>query len=176
MGLLEGKVALVTGGTSGIGRASAVLFAQEGAKVVLTGRRADQGKAVAAEIEAAGGNASFVQADLADIGGIPAIVDKVVARYGRLDCAFNNAGVADVGPLETLDEPRWDTLIDTNLKAQFFCLKAQAAQMKKQGNGGSIVSWPASLCLAPICTAPARAASSPLRVLRRWNSDRSESV
>jgi len=139
MGLLEGKVALVTGGTSGIGRASAVLFAQEGAKVVLTGRRAAEGKAVAAEIEAAGGDALFIQADLTEIGGIPAIIDNVVARYGRLDCAFNNAGVSGGGPVETLDEPLWDTIIDTNLKAQFFCLKAQAAQMKKQGKGGSIV-------------------------------------
>jgi hypothetical protein len=58
------------------------------------------------------------------------------ARYGRLDCAFNNAGATGIGPLETLDKPLWDTIIDTNLKAQFFCLKAQAAQMKKQGNGG----------------------------------------
>jgi NAD(P)-dependent dehydrogenase (short-subunit alcohol dehydrogenase family) len=118
MGLLEGKVALVTGGTSGIGRASAVLFAQEGAKVVLTGRRAAQGKAVAAEIEAAGGDALFIQADLAEIGGIPAIIDKAVERYGRLDCAFNNAGVSGGGPLETLDEPLWDKIIDTNLQRQ----------------------------------------------------------
>jgi NAD(P)-dependent dehydrogenase (short-subunit alcohol dehydrogenase family) len=107
MGLLEGKVALVTGGTSGIGRASAVLFAQEGAKVVLTGRRAAKGKAVAAQIEAAGGDAFFIQADLGEIGGIPAIIDQAVERYGRLDCAFNNAGVADGGPLEMLDESRW---------------------------------------------------------------------
>ena len=60
----------------------------------------------------------------------------MVARYGRLDCAFSNAGATGIGPLEMLDEPLWDTIIDTNLKAQFFCLKAQAAQMKKQGNGG----------------------------------------
>src|SRR3979411_2280092 len=110
MGLLEGKVALVTGGTSGIGRASAVLFAQEGAKVVLTGRRAAEGKAVAAEIEAAGGDALFIQADLTEIGGIPAIIDKAAARYGRLDCAFNNAGVSGGGPVETLDERQWDTV------------------------------------------------------------------
>src|SRR5260221_7707385 len=139
MGLLEGKVALVTGGTSGIGRASAVLFAQERAKVALTGRGAAKGKAVVAEIEAAGGEALFIQADLQEIGALPAIIENVVARYGRLDCAFNNAGVSGGGPIETLDEPAWDTVIDTNLKAQFFCLKAQAAQMKKQGNGGSIV-------------------------------------
>src|SRR5260221_8950719 len=139
MGLLEGKVALVTGGTSGIGRASAVLFAQERAKVALTGRRAAQGNAVVAAIEAAGGEALFIQADLTEIGGIPALIENVGARYGRLDCAFNNAGVSGGGPIETLDEPAWDTVIDTNLKAQVFCLNAQAAQMKKHGNGGSIV-------------------------------------
>jgi NAD(P)-dependent dehydrogenase (short-subunit alcohol dehydrogenase family) len=139
MGLLEGKVALITGGTSGIGRASAVLFAQEGAKVVFTGRRAAEGKAVTAEIEAGGGDALFIRGDVTEIGGISAIVDKAVARYGRLDCAFNNAGVSGGGPIETLDEPQWDTVIDTNLKAQFFSLKAQAAQMKKQGKGGSIL-------------------------------------
>lgn len=107
--------------------------------MALTGRRAAQGNAVVAEIEAAGGEAFFIQADLTEIGGISAIIDKAVARYDRLDCAFNNAGVADGGPIETIDEPRWDKLVDANLKAQFFCLKAQAAQMKKQGNGGSIV-------------------------------------
>src|SRR5260221_9128386 len=121
MGLLEGKVAVVTGGTSGIGRASAVLFAQEGAKVALTGRRAAQGKAVVAEIEAAGGEALFIRADLTEIGGIPAIIENVVARYGRLDCAFNNAGVSGGGPNETLDEPAWDTAIGTNPKAHVFC-------------------------------------------------------
>jgi NAD(P)-dependent dehydrogenase (short-subunit alcohol dehydrogenase family) len=139
MGLLEGKVALVTGGTSGIGRASAVLFAREGAKVALTGRRVPEGEAVVAEIEAAGGEAFFIQADLADIAGIPGIVEQVVARYGRLDVAFNNAGVSGGGPLETLTEATWDNVVDTNLKSQFFSLQAEAAQMKKQGGGGSIV-------------------------------------
>lgn len=135
MGLLEGKVALVTGGTSGIGRASAVLFAREGAKVALTGRRAAEGEAVVAEIAAAGGEALFIQSDLTRIDGIPGLIDQVVARFGRLDAAFNNAGISGGGPLETLDEARWDSLADTNLKAQFFALKAEAAQMKKQGGG-----------------------------------------
>jgi NAD(P)-dependent dehydrogenase (short-subunit alcohol dehydrogenase family) len=139
MGLLEGKVALVTGGNSGIGRASAILFAREGAKVALTGRRVAEGKAVVAEITAAGGDAFFIQADLAEIGSIPGIVTQVVEHYGRLDVAFNNAGVAGGGPIDTLDEAVWDRVIDTNLKAAFFCLKAEAAQMKKQGGGGAIV-------------------------------------
>jgi NAD(P)-dependent dehydrogenase (short-subunit alcohol dehydrogenase family) len=138
MGLLEGKVALVTGGTSGIGRASAVLFAKEGAKVALTGRRAAEGEAVVAEIAAAGGEAFFIQADLADTDSIPGIVAQVVARYGRLDCAFNNAGISGGGPLDALTESIWDGIVDTNLKAAFFCLQAEAAQMKRQG-GGAIV-------------------------------------
>jgi len=138
MHLLEGKVALVTGGTSGIGRASALLFAREGAKVALTGRQSAEGEAVVAEIKAAGGAAIFIRADLAETAGIPGIIDKVVSTYGRLDCAFNNAGISGGGPIETLDEAVWDRVIDTNLKAAFFCLKAEAAQMKQQG-GGSIV-------------------------------------
>jgi len=136
--LLEGKVALVTGGTSGIGRASAGLFAREGAKVALTGRQSAEGEAVVAEIRAAGGAAIFIRADLADSASIPGIIDRVVTAYGRLDCAFNNAGVATSGPIETMDEAGWDRVIDTNLKAAFFCLQAEAAQMKQQG-GGAIV-------------------------------------
>ncbi|HLZ65831.1 MAG TPA: SDR family NAD(P)-dependent oxidoreductase [Aliidongia sp.] len=135
MGLLEGKVALVTGGTSGIGRASAVLFAKEGAKVALTGRRAEEGAAVVAEIKAAGGDAIFIQADLAKTESIPGVIAEVVSHYGRLDCAFNNAGISGGGPLDTLTEGVWDSVVDTNLKAAFFYLQAEAAQMKKQGGG-----------------------------------------
>jgi NAD(P)-dependent dehydrogenase (short-subunit alcohol dehydrogenase family) len=138
MGLLDGKVALVTGGTSGIGRASAILFAREGAKVALTGRRNAEGEAVVAEIAAAGGEAYFIAADLARIEDIQPMIDKVVARYGRLDCAFNNAGTIGGGPLESLDENTWDHVLDTNAKAAFFCLQAEAAQMKRNG-GGAIV-------------------------------------
>ena len=135
MGLLDGKIALVTGGTSGIGRASATLFAAEGAKVVITGRRAPEGEAVLAEITAAGGEAMFIQADLQSTAAISGVVAQVVSRFGRLDCAFNNAGVSGGGPIGSLDEQLWDKIIDTNLKAAFFCLQAEAAQMKKQGAG-----------------------------------------
>jgi len=139
MGLLDNKVILVTGGTSGIGRASAELFAKEGAKVVLTGRRAPEGEAVVAGIRQAGGSALFIQADLTRIETIPDIINRTVANFGRLDGAFNNAGVTGGGPIETLDEATWDRIIDTNLKASFFALQAQAAQMKQQGGGGAIV-------------------------------------
>ena len=138
MGLLDNKVILVTGGTSGIGRASAELFAREGAKVALTGRRAAEGEEVVAAIKKAGGSAVFIQADLTQISTIAGVIDATVANFGRLDGAFNNAGVSGGGPIETLDEATWDRIVDTNLKATFFALKAEAAQMKKQGHGAIV--------------------------------------
>lgn len=138
MGLLEGKVALVTGGTSGIGAASAMLFAKEGARVALTGRRAAEGDAVVAQIRAAGGEATFFQADLNNTAAIPNLIAKVVEQYGQLDVAFNNAGTGAGGPLQAMDEATWDRVIDTNLKAAFFCLRAEAEQMKRQGRGAIV--------------------------------------
>ena len=138
MGLLDNKVILVTGATSGIGRASAELFAKEGAKVALTGRRSTEGEEVVAAIRKAGGSALFIQADLTRIDSIPAIIKKTVDEFGRLDGAFNNAGTTGGGPIETLDEATWDRIVDTNLKASYFALQAQAAQMKKQGHGAIV--------------------------------------
>lgn len=106
---------------------------------MLTGRRAAEGEAVVAGIEQDGGSALFIQADLTRIETIPDIINRTVANFGRLDGAFNNAGVSGGGPIETLDEATWERIIDTNLKASFFALRAQAAQMKKQGGGGAIV-------------------------------------
>jgi NAD(P)-dependent dehydrogenase (short-subunit alcohol dehydrogenase family) len=138
MGLLDNKVILVTGGTSGIGRASAELFAQEGARVALTGRRSPEGEEVVAAIRKAGGSALFIQADLTQIDSIPAIIQRTVAEFGRLDGAFNNAGTTGGGPIETLDEATWDRIVNTNLKAGYFALQAEAAQMKKQGHGAIV--------------------------------------
>ena len=134
--MLDTKIALVTGGNSGIGRASAVLFAQEGAKVAITGRNAAEGETVVAEIAAGGGEAIFIQSDLTVAGAASAAIAQVVSTWGRLDCAFNNAGVSGGGLLlDAVDEAAFDRVIATNLKASFFCLKAEAAQMKAQGNG-----------------------------------------
>jgi NAD(P)-dependent dehydrogenase (short-subunit alcohol dehydrogenase family) len=134
--MLDAKIALVTGGNSGIGRASAILFAQEGAKVAITGRDAAQGEAVVAEITTGGGEAMFIQSDLTVAGTASAAIAQVVSTWGRLDCAFNNAGVAGSGLLlDAVDEAAFDRVIATNLKASFFCLKAEAAQMKAQRNG-----------------------------------------
>ncbi|MEW1685499.1 SDR family NAD(P)-dependent oxidoreductase [Streptomyces sp. NPDC093594] len=139
MGLLEGKVALITGGTSGIGRAAALLFAREGAKVAFTGRRESAGKEVVQEISAIGGEVLFIKADSTDVQGAADVVAQVVNRFGRLDVAFDNAGTAAVGPLTELDESAWHHLVDANLKGTFFALQAQAAQMRRQGQGGAIV-------------------------------------
>lgn len=139
MGLLDGKVALITGGTSGIGRAAAILFAQEGAQVAFTGRRAGAGKEVVDGIVNNGGEALFIKADATDIKGAVDVVEQVVNRYGRLDVAFNNAGTAAVGPITELDEAAWHHLVDGNLKGSFFYLQAEVAQLKRQGDGGAIV-------------------------------------
>src|ERR1700722_13446520 len=93
------KIVLITGGTSGIGKATALAFAQAGAKIVLTGRREKEGKQVVAEIERAGGVAAFFKADFSKEAEVKAAVDFVVATYGRLDVAFNNAGLESVVPL-----------------------------------------------------------------------------
>jgi len=136
--MLDTKIALVTGGNSGIGRASAILFAQEGAKVAITGRNAAEGGAVVAEIGASGGEAIFIQGDLTVAGAASAVIAQVVSTWGRLDCAFNNAGVSGGGLLlDAVDEAAFDRVIATNLKASFFCLKAEAAQMKARS--GSIL-------------------------------------
>jgi NAD(P)-dependent dehydrogenase (short-subunit alcohol dehydrogenase family) len=137
VGLLKDKIVLVTGGTSGIGAAAAALFAREGAQVALTGRRRPEGERVAARIQEDGGDALFLQADLLD-SSPEDVVAQVVRRFGRLDGAFNNAGISGGGALDTLDEELWDSVVDTNLKAAFLYLKAEAAEMQRQGHGSIV--------------------------------------
>jgi NAD(P)-dependent dehydrogenase (short-subunit alcohol dehydrogenase family) len=143
MGMLDHKVILVTGGTSGIGRASVQLFAREGARVVFTGRRAAEGEAVVAEVARAGGEAAYLQADLADVTTIAPMVAQAVARFGRIDGVFNNAGVsggrkaiADQTPAD------WDRVNGINLKATYFCLAEELKALRqgpRGGRGASIV-------------------------------------
>jgi NAD(P)-dependent dehydrogenase (short-subunit alcohol dehydrogenase family) len=113
-----GKVALVTGGSSGLGEAAALRFSQEGAKVVIAARRVEQGAAVVQRNIALGGEAHFVPADVSRAADVEGMVKAVVERFGRLDCAVNNAGIA--GPMRTplaeITEPQWDELIEVNLK------------------------------------------------------------
>ena len=138
---LEGKVAIITGGTSGIGRDTAVLFAKEGAKVVVAGRREAEGKETVELIHAAGGEGVFVQTDVAKTADVQGLVEKTVAKFGRVDIGFNNAGVEGAWiPITEQAEEDWDRTIAINLKGVWLCLKYEMQQMLKQGGGGAIVN------------------------------------
>jgi NAD(P)-dependent dehydrogenase (short-subunit alcohol dehydrogenase family) len=138
---LQDKVALVTGGTSGIGRETAVLFAKAGAKVAVAGRREAEGQETVELIRAAGGDGLFVKADVSKASEVDALVQKTVERFGRLDIAFNNAGTEGVWvPIARQSEEDFDRTIDVNLKGVWLCLKYEIRQMGKQGGGGAIVN------------------------------------
>ena len=138
---LRGKVAIVTGGTSGIGRDTAVLFAKAGAKVVVAGRREAEGKETIDLIRAAGGDGLFVKTDVSRAADVRALVEKTVEKFGRLDVAFNNAGIEGTwSPIAEQSEEHWDSTIDINLKGVWLCLKYEIQQMLKQGGGGAIVN------------------------------------
>lgn len=138
---LEGKVGLVTGGTSGIGRAAAVLLAEAGVKVVVAGRREPEGKETVQLLRAAGSDGLFVKADVSKASEVDILIQKAVERFGRLDLAFNNAGIEGVWvPIVRQSEEDWDRTIDINLKGVWLCLKYEIRQMLKQGDGGAIVN------------------------------------
>ena len=138
---LNGKVAVVTGGTSGIGRDASVLFAKSGAKVVVAGRREVEGKETIDLIRAAGGDGLFVKTDVALAADVQTLVRKTVEKYGRLDIAFNNAGIeGTLAPIVDQPEEDWDRTLDINLKGTWLCLKYEIQQMVKQGGGGAIVN------------------------------------
>ena len=135
-GRLENKVGLVTGAGSGIGRASALAFAREGAKVVVVDTIAGSGEETVTMIRKAGGEASFVRTDVSKANEVEAMVNRTVEVYGRLDSAYNNAGVV-VPPRLTPDtrEEDWDHVISVNLKGVWLCMKYEIPQMLKQGRG-----------------------------------------
>src|SRR5947207_15500747 len=114
-GKFYGKVALVTGGTSGIGKATAIAFGRAGAKVVLMGRREKEGAQVVDEIKKLGGDAAFMRADVAKDADVKAMVDFAIGKFGRLDVAFNNAGVEWKGPLDQATEAEYRRVFDINV-------------------------------------------------------------
>lgn len=140
MSQFAGKVALVTGGNAGIGRAAAIEFAKQGAKVVVSGRREKEGHAVVAEIQGLGGEAVFVRTDVSKATDVKAMIEQTLATFGRLDFAFNNAGVEQaLTPLPDQTEETYDQIMDINVKGVWLSLKHEIPAMLKTG-GGAIVN------------------------------------
>ncbi len=136
----EGKVALVTGAASGIGRASALAFAREGAKTVVADVLVEGGEETVRIIKEAGGDALLVRTDVSKAAEVETLIQKIVETYGRLDYAHNNAGIAGAdAPTADCTEENWDHTIAINLKGVWLCMKYEIPQMLKQG-GGAIVN------------------------------------
>jgi NAD(P)-dependent dehydrogenase (short-subunit alcohol dehydrogenase family) len=132
----EGKIAFITGAGSGIGRATAVAFAAEGARVVVTDRSEAGLKETAERVKAAGGEVLAITCDVSKPEDIEAAVTEAVKAFGRIDCAFNNAGVENkAAPLHAIELQEWDRILDINLRGAFVCMKHEIAQMLKQGGG-----------------------------------------
>jgi NAD(P)-dependent dehydrogenase (short-subunit alcohol dehydrogenase family) len=144
-GILDGKTALVTGGASGIGRATALAMAREGARVAVADRAEDSAAATVALINAAGGQAIAIGGDVSAEADVMAMVARTVAAFGRLDCAFNNAGISGraVGPVgqrtHEMSKASFDGMLAINLTGVFLCMKHEIAHMLTQG-GGAIVN------------------------------------
>jgi NAD(P)-dependent dehydrogenase (short-subunit alcohol dehydrogenase family) len=158
-GLLHGKIALITGAGSGIGRATSLIFAREGARLALSDIVAEAGEETLRMVKQAGAEAIFVRTDVSKFAEVEALVSRVVATYGRLDCAFNNAGI-DGKMAKTADctEEVWHRTIAVNLTGVFFCMKAEIPQMLKQG-GGAIVNTASAAGLSGSPGLPAYVAS-----------------
>ena len=152
---MGGRVALVTGGASGIGRAAALEFAHAGARVVVADLDDDGGRETQSLIEQSGGDSLFVRTDVTQSHEVEALVGRVVEAYGRVDCAFNNAGIAgDIALLADYEEEMWDRVIGVNLKGVWLCMKYEIRQMLSQG-GGAIVNTASVLGLVGGARAPA---------------------
>jgi D-sorbitol dehydrogenase (acceptor) len=137
---LEGKVAIVTGGGSGIGKGISVRFALEGAKVVVADLNADAASEVTKEITASGGESTGVSVDVRSQDQVQAMVDKAVETFGGVDILVNNAGVGKIIPFFETTEADWDLMFDVNCKGLLWCSQAVAKQMIEQGRGGKIIN------------------------------------
>ena len=159
MSEFAGKVVLITGGNAGIGRAAAIEFAKHGAKVVITGRREKEGHEVIAEIKALGGEAIFAKTDVSKESDVKAMIERTLETFGRLDCAFNNAGIEEtLTPLSNQTEETYDQIMDINVKGVWLSLKHEIPAMLKTG-GGAIVNSSSIAGLVGYAMAPVYVAS-----------------
>jgi NAD(P)-dependent dehydrogenase (short-subunit alcohol dehydrogenase family) len=162
---LEGKSALVTGGASGIGRATALAFAREGARVAVADIMQDAAQRTVNEIKAMGGQAMAIACDVTDDDAVKAMIAATVDAFGSLDCAFNNAGIApyqvNAGGQKIADvaPEAWRRLIDVNLTGVWLCLRHEVAQMRAQGSGGVIINTASILGLVGTATSSAYVAA-----------------
>src|SRR5262249_16129322 len=155
----EGKVALVTGAASGIGRASSLAFAREGAKTVVADVLVEGGEETVRIIREAGGDSLFVRTDVSKAAEVETLIQKSIATYGRLDYAHNNAGIAGAdAPTADCTEENWDHTIAINLKGVWLCMKYEIPQMLRQG-GGAIVNTASTAGLVGLEGSPAYCAS-----------------
>ncbi len=155
----SGKAVLVTGAAGGIGRAAALTFARAGACVAVSDIAVDGGEETVRLIESAGGQAIFVQADVSNEAQVVALIERTVAAYGKLDCAFNNAGIEEEQhPLADCDEQLFDRIMRINVKGAWLCMKHEIRQMLKQGHG-AIVNTASVAGLVGAPTQPVYAAS-----------------
>ena len=136
----QNKVVIITGATSGIGRAAAEQFAAEGGRVAFCGRRENLGRNVESSIRSRGGEATYIRADVRDESQVKAFVDQTVQKYGRLDVAFNNAGVTLERPLHEFTSAEWDDVINTNLRGVFLAMKYEIPYMLTNGGGNILVT------------------------------------
>ena len=162
---LEGKGALVTGGASGIGRATALAFAREGARVAVADILEEAAQNTVSEIKAMGGQALAIACDVTDDDAVKAMIAATVDAFGGLDCAFNNAGIApyqvNAGGQKIADvaPEAWRRLIDVNLTGVWLCLRHEVAQMRAQGSGGVIINTASILGLVGTATSSAYVAA-----------------
>ncbi|MDE2264561.1 MAG: glucose 1-dehydrogenase [Alphaproteobacteria bacterium] len=140
MKMLDGKVAIVTGGSSGLGAATVLEFARQGARVVVAARRKDRSEEVVAQIAALGGEGLFVQTDVTKPTEVEAMVAATLAKFGRLDCAFNNAGITGPTrrPVAEIKEDAWDAVMNSNLKSVWLSMKYEIPAMLEHGKGAIV--------------------------------------
>src|ERR1700680_1847162 len=159
-GMLEDKVALITGAGSGIGQATSLIFAREGAKIVLADVVEEGGNRTLKMVQDLGANAIFVKCDVAQWSDVEAAVNQAVQTYGRIDCAFNNAGIEGKGGnTHECTQENWDRVMAINLTGVWLCMKAEIAQMLKQGGNGAIVNTSSGAGLAGVRGMPAYVAA-----------------